>query len=201
MICDALALTRFGWNPIIEKGYIIGCTQAKQSVTLEPGGQLELSGARSRGPASGSEHPKSSLELAASTARWDTQVHLSRRCMKYRQSCRATCPRCLDPAQAAPGPVISADGAYHTIPAPLARLSPWQRTVGVHSWLWESSQSGPSLTRLQCPRQGARPALRCLCAAISTRELQGRYQIMREYMPKVGTMGLDMMFRTCTVQA
>jgi glutamate--cysteine ligase len=24
---------------------------------------------------------------------------------------------------------------------------------------------------------------------------------MREYMPKVGTMGLDMMFRTCTVQA
>lgn len=23
---------------------------------------------------------------------------------------------------------------------------------------------------------------------------------MREYMPKVGTMGLDMMFRTCTVQ-
>ena len=28
-----------------------------------------------------------------------------------------------------------------------------------------------------------------------------RYQIMREYMPKVGTMGLDMMFRTCTVQA
>ena len=24
---------------------------------------------------------------------------------------------------------------------------------------------------------------------------------MRQYMPKVGTMGLDMMFRTCTVQA
>lgn len=23
---------------------------------------------------------------------------------------------------------------------------------------------------------------------------------MRSYMPKVGTMGLDMMFRTCTVQ-
>jgi glutamate--cysteine ligase len=31
--------------------------------------------------------------------------------------------------------------------------------------------------------------------------LQGRYKIMREYMPKVGSMGLDMMFRTCTVQA
>jgi glutamate--cysteine ligase len=28
-----------------------------------------------------------------------------------------------------------------------------------------------------------------------------RYRIMREYMPKAGTHGLDMMFRTCTVQA
>ncbi len=30
---------------------------------------------------------------------------------------------------------------------------------------------------------------------------KGRYKIMREYMPKVGSKGLDMMFRTCTVQA
>ncbi len=30
---------------------------------------------------------------------------------------------------------------------------------------------------------------------------KGRYKIMAEYMPKVGTLGLDMMFRTCTVQA
>jgi glutamate--cysteine ligase len=30
---------------------------------------------------------------------------------------------------------------------------------------------------------------------------KGRYKIMRAYMPKVGGMGLDMMFRTCTVQA
>jgi glutamate--cysteine ligase len=29
---------------------------------------------------------------------------------------------------------------------------------------------------------------------------KGRYKIMREYMPKVGTMGHDMMLRTCTVQ-
>ena len=29
---------------------------------------------------------------------------------------------------------------------------------------------------------------------------QGRYKIMKAYMPKVGSMGLDMMFRTCTVQ-
>jgi len=30
---------------------------------------------------------------------------------------------------------------------------------------------------------------------------KGRYAIMRAYMPKVGNLGLDMMFRTCTVQA
>ena len=30
---------------------------------------------------------------------------------------------------------------------------------------------------------------------------KGRYKIMRNYMPKVGGQGLDMMFRTCTVQA
>ncbi len=29
---------------------------------------------------------------------------------------------------------------------------------------------------------------------------KGRYKIMRAYMPKVGTRGLDMMLRTCTVQ-
>jgi glutamate--cysteine ligase len=29
---------------------------------------------------------------------------------------------------------------------------------------------------------------------------KGRYQIMRDYMPKVGSLGLDMMTRTCTVQ-
>ena len=27
-----------------------------------------------------------------------------------------------------------------------------------------------------------------------------RYKLMKAYMPTVGTMGLDMMFRTCTVQ-
>jgi glutamate--cysteine ligase len=30
---------------------------------------------------------------------------------------------------------------------------------------------------------------------------KGRYRIMTAYMPKVGTFGLDMMYRTCTVQA
>ena len=36
---------RFGWQPIIEDGNIIGLLQDGQSVTLEPGGQFELSGA------------------------------------------------------------------------------------------------------------------------------------------------------------
>jgi glutamate--cysteine ligase len=30
---------------------------------------------------------------------------------------------------------------------------------------------------------------------------KGRYKIMSNYMPKVGNLGIDMMFRTCTVQA
>jgi glutamate--cysteine ligase len=29
---------------------------------------------------------------------------------------------------------------------------------------------------------------------------KGRYRIMTAYMPKIGTLGLDMMYRTCTVQ-
>lgn len=36
---------RFGWEPIMEAGKIIGVTLEGQSVTLEPGGQFELSGA------------------------------------------------------------------------------------------------------------------------------------------------------------
>jgi glutamate--cysteine ligase len=37
--------SRFGWTPMIEAGRIIGVTYEGQSVTLEPGGQFELSGA------------------------------------------------------------------------------------------------------------------------------------------------------------
>lgn len=36
---------RFGWTPIMEDGRIIGVAYDGQSVTLEPGGQFELSGA------------------------------------------------------------------------------------------------------------------------------------------------------------
>ena len=38
-------LTRFGWDPVEEKGRVIALTRDGASVTLEPAGQLELSGA------------------------------------------------------------------------------------------------------------------------------------------------------------
>ena len=38
-------VVRFGWNPMMEGEYIIGAELDGQSVTLEPGGQFELSGA------------------------------------------------------------------------------------------------------------------------------------------------------------
>ena len=38
-------LQRFGWSPVTEKGNIIGLSKEGQSITLEPGGQFELSGA------------------------------------------------------------------------------------------------------------------------------------------------------------
>ncbi|MGN0862467.1 MAG: glutamate--cysteine ligase [Stenotrophomonas koreensis] len=38
-------LTRFGWAPVIENGFLIALTRDAASVSLEPAGQLELSGA------------------------------------------------------------------------------------------------------------------------------------------------------------
>lgn len=38
-------MRRHGWEPIMEKENIIGAKKDSKSVTLEPGGQLELSGA------------------------------------------------------------------------------------------------------------------------------------------------------------
>ncbi|MCB1394411.1 MAG: glutamate--cysteine ligase, partial [Rhodobacteraceae bacterium] len=36
---------RFGWQPVLEGDNLIGLTQGGANVSLEPGGQLELSGA------------------------------------------------------------------------------------------------------------------------------------------------------------
>ena len=38
------ALLEFGWNPILEKGDIIGLNKDGKNITLEPGNQIELSG-------------------------------------------------------------------------------------------------------------------------------------------------------------
>ncbi len=43
--CVQSLVSRFGWTPMEEEGRIIGVTLDGQSVTLEPGGQFELSGA------------------------------------------------------------------------------------------------------------------------------------------------------------
>ena len=38
------ALLEFGWNPVLEKGNIIGLNKGGKNITLEPGNQIELSG-------------------------------------------------------------------------------------------------------------------------------------------------------------
>ena len=115
-------LTRFGWQAVEESGRVIALLKDGASVTLEPAGQLELSGA--------------ALE----------SIHQT----------------CVE--------------------------------VGTH--LKEVKQVADEL-RLGFLGMGFQPKWR--------REdmpwmPKGRYRIMRDYMPKVGSLGLDMMTRTCTVQ-
>src|ERR1700679_503879 len=38
-------MARFGWQPVLERANIIGLTQKGASLSLEPGGKFELSGA------------------------------------------------------------------------------------------------------------------------------------------------------------
>ena len=38
------SLLEFGWNPILEKGNIVGLNKGGKNITLEPGNQIELSG-------------------------------------------------------------------------------------------------------------------------------------------------------------
>jgi len=62
-------------------------------------------------------------------------------------------------------------------------------------------------TQLRCPSRDLRIGFAPLgFHPLATRDAmpwmpKGRYAIMRSYMPAVGTLGLDMMTRTCTVQA
>ncbi len=117
-----LGLTRFGWEPVREAGHTIALLRDGASVTLEPAGQLELSGA-----------------------------------------------------------------PLHTI---------HDTCVEVGSHLNEVKQVADQLG-LGFLGMGFQPKWR-------RDEMpwmpKGRYKIMQAYMPKVGTLGLDMMTRTCTVQ-
>jgi len=115
-------LAQFGWTPVIEGGHLIALKKDGASVTLEPAGQLELSGA-----------PLENLH----------------------QTCRET--------------------AGH-----LGELKIVSDRLGI-GFLGMGFQ--PKWTREDMPWMP-----------------KGRYKIMREYMPKVGGLGLDMMTRTCTVQ-
>jgi len=115
-------LTRFGWDAVEEGGRTISLYKDGASVTLEPAGQLELSGAPL-------EH-----------------IH---------QTCREV-------------------GSH------LREVRAVADELGL-GFLGMGFQ--PKWRREDMPWMP-----------------KGRYRIMREYMPKVGGLGLDMMTRTCTVQ-
>ena len=110
-------------EPIMEKGHIIGITDADGgAVSLEPGGQLELSGA-----------PLDDIHQTCN----ETGRHL------------------------------------HHMQAAAAPLDIGMLGIGYH----------PTARREDISFMP-----------------KGRYRIMSRHMPKVGTLGLDMMLRTCTVQ-
>ena len=115
-------LLRFGWEPISEGGNIIALAKDGCSITLEPGGQFELSGA-----------PLETLHQTCD----EVHTHLAQ---------------------------VKAVGDELGIGMVGLGFDPkWRREdIG---WM---------------PK--------------------GRYRVMREYMPKKGKLGLDMMLRTCTVQ-
>jgi len=110
------------WQPVEENGYLIAAVKDGASITLEPGGQFELSGA-----------PLKTIHETCN----ETTTHL-----------RAS-------------QQIGED------------LDIGFLGMGYH----------PTLKREDVPIMP-----------------KARYNIMRDYMPKKGTLGLDMMLRTCTVQ-
>jgi glutamate--cysteine ligase len=117
-----MALTEDGWQPVEENGKVIALAGTDGTVSLEPAGQLELSGA--------------ALE------------HLHQTC--------AEAGRHLNQVKAV-GDKLGLG------------------FLGLGMW--------PDKTRAELPRMP-----------------KGRYEIMLRHMPRVGSMGLDMMLRTCTIQ-
>ncbi|MFN3211596.1 MAG: glutamate--cysteine ligase [Henriciella sp.] len=114
---------QFGWTPIEENGYLIGLKKDGASVSLEPGGQFELSGAP--------------LE------------HIHETCNEVGKH--------LDEVRQIADPL--GIGFIGLGASPI--------------WSMEETPIMP----------------------------KGRYKIMRAYMEKVGRLGRQMMFRTCTVQS
>ena len=116
------ALQAYGWKPVEENGNVIAMTGSDGSISLEPAGQFELSGA-----------PLENLHQTCA----ETGRHLEQ---------------------------VKAIGEKFGI-----------GFLGLGMW--------PDKTRAELPIMP-----------------KGRYAIMLRHMPRVGTMGLDMMLRTCTIQ-
>lgn len=117
-----MGLTEFGWKPVEEGGKIIALTGTDGTISLEPAGQFELSGA-----------PLENLHQSCA----ESGRHL--------QQCKTVGDRL------------------------------GLGFLGLGMW--------PDKSRGELPVMP-----------------KGRYAIMLNYMPKVGTLGLDMMLRTCTIQ-
>ena len=117
-----LGLTEFGWRPVEEAGKIIALTGSDGTISLEPAGQLELSGA-----------PLASLH--------DTCAEAGRHLEQVK----------------AVGDKLGLG------------------FLGLGMW--------PDKSRADLPIMP-----------------KGRYAIMLRHMPRVGSLGLDMMLRTCTIQ-
>ncbi|PJG48054.1 glutamate--cysteine ligase [Sphingobium sp. LB126] len=117
-----IGLTRYGWNPVFEGENIIALSGTDGTISLEPAGQLELSGA-----------PLENLHQTCA----ETSRHLEQ--VKY------------------VGDMLSLG------------------FLGLGMWPDKSREELPIMPK-------------------------GRYDIMLRHMPRVGSMGLDMMLRTCTIQ-
>lgn len=115
-------LIRFGFQPIMEGSHIIGLTRGTETISLEPAGQLELSGA-----------PLKNLH--------DMSMELERHLSEVK--------------------MVGSELGLKFM------------AIGYH----------PTLTVEEAPWMP-----------------KGRYAIMKNYMPKVGGRGLEMMLLTCTTQ-
>ncbi|MBO0749584.1 MAG: glutamate--cysteine ligase [Porphyrobacter sp.] len=117
-----LQMRQFGWEPVEEGGEVIALAGDDGNVSLEPAGQLELSGA-----------PLENLHQTCA----ETGRHLNQ---------------------------VKAVGEHCGV-----------GFLGLGMW--------PDKTREELPVMP-----------------KGRYAIMLRHMPRVGSLGLDMMLRTCTIQ-